>query len=49
MWEMQQIKRRADAVDVDLKSHQLGEMTVLLSSAQGFDEKDAAMFEGRAA
>ena len=45
MWEMQQLGRRAGAVDVDLKSHQPGEMTLLSSSAQGFYEKDAAMFE----
>ncbi len=49
MWEMQHLRRRADAVDADLKSHQPGEMTLLSSSAQGFDEEDAAMFEGRAA
>ena len=48
MWEMQQLGRRAGAVDVDLKSHQPGERTLLSSSAQGIDEKDAAMFEGRA-
>ena len=48
MWEMQQLGRRADVVDVDLKSHQPGERTLLSSSAQGIDEKDAAMFGGRA-
>ena len=47
---MQQLWGRADAVDVDLTSHPPGEMALLLSSsAQGLDERDAAMFEGRAA
>ena len=36
-------------MDVDLKSHQPGERTLLSSSAQGIDENDATMFEGRAA
>ena len=49
MWEMQQLGRRADAVDVDLKSHPPWETTLLSSSVQGLDERDAAMFEGRAA
>ena len=48
MWEMQQLGRRAGAVDFDLKSHQPGERTLFSSSAQGIDEKDAAMFEDRA-
>ena len=46
---MQQLGRRAGAADVDLKSHSPGEMTLLSSSAQGLDERDVAMFEGRAA
>ena len=33
MWEMQQLRGRADAVDVDLKSHRLDEMALLSSSA----------------
>ena len=50
MWEMQQLRGRADAVDVDLlTSHPSWEMTLLSSSVQGLDERDAAMFEGRAA
>ena len=48
MWEMQQLGRRAGALDVDLMSNQPGEMT-FSSSAQGLDERDAAMFEGHAA
>ena len=47
MWEMQQLRGRADAANVDLTSNRPGEMTLLSSSAQGFDERDAAtMFEG---
>ena len=38
MWEMQQLRARAGAVDVDLTSHRPGEMTLLSSSAQGSDE-----------
>ena len=49
MWEMQQLRRRAGATDVDLTSHPPGEMTLLSSFAQGLDERDAVMFEGRAA
>ena len=51
MWEMQQLGRRASAVDVDLKSHRhrLGEMMLLSSFALELDVRDAAMFEGRAA
>ena len=40
---------RAGATDVDLTSNRPGEMALLSSSAQGLDERDAAMFEGRAA
>ena len=49
MWEMQQLGRRADAVDVDLTSHPSWEMALLSSSVQGLDEGEVAMFEGRAA
>ena len=49
MWEMQQLRGRAGAADVDLKSNRPGEMALLSSSAQGLDERDVAMFEGRAA
>ena len=49
MWEMQQLRGRADAVDVDLTSNPSWEMTLLSWSVQGLDERDAAMFEGRAA
>ena len=49
MWEIQQLGRRAGALDVELMSNQPEEMTLLSSSAQGLDERDAAMFEGRAA
>ena len=49
MWEMQQLRRRVDAVDVDLMSHPSWEMTLLSSSVQGLDERDASIFEGRAA
>ena len=37
------------SVDIGLTSHRPGKMTLLSSSAQGFEERDAAMFEGRAA
>ncbi len=40
MWEMQQLGRRAGALDVDLISSRLGEMTLLSSSAQGLDERE---------
>ena len=40
MWEMQQLRGRADAVDVDLISNQPGEVTLLSSSAQGLDERE---------
>ena len=43
MWEMQQLRRRADAVDVDLISNQPEEMTLLSSSAQGLDEKGVVL------
>ena len=36
-------------MDVDLTPHRPGKMTLLSSYAQGLDERDAAMFEGRAA
>ena len=51
MWVMQQLGRRAGALDVDLKSHRhrLGEMMLLSSSALELDVRDAAMFEGRVA
>ena len=49
MWAMQQLRRRAGATDVDLTSNRPREMTLLSSSAQELDERDAAMFEGRAA
>ena len=49
MWEMQQLGRRAGAADVDLTSNPPWELTLLSSSAQGLDEGDATMFEGRAA
>ena len=48
MWEIQQLRRRAGATDVDLTSHRPGEMALLSSSAQELDERDVAMFEGRA-
>ena len=47
MWEMQQLGRRAGALGVDLKSRPPGKMMLLSSSAQGLDERDAAMFKGR--
>ena len=47
--EMQQLGRRAGAADVDLTSHPSGEMTLISPSAQGLDERNVAMFEGRAA
>ena len=37
MWEMQQLRGRAGATDVDLKSNRPGEMALLSSSAQGLD------------
>ena len=57
MLEMQQLRGRADAVDVDLRRHYVatsfwGDYVViwlLSSSVQGLDERDEAMFEGRAA
>ena len=51
MWEMQQLRRRADAVDVDLTSHPpaAGGDDVAIVVCSGLDERDAAMFEGRAA
>ena len=49
MWEMQQLGRRAAATDVDMTSHRPGEMTLISPSAEGLDERDVAMFEGRAA
>ena len=51
MWEMQQLGRRAGALDVELMSNQPEEMTLLSSSAQGLDERKYhwTMFEGRAA
>ena len=45
----QQLGRRAGAVDVDLTSHPPWEVTLLSSSVPGLDERDAGMFEGRAA
>ena len=48
MWEMQQLGRRAGALGVDLTSHRPGEMMLFSSSAQGFDERNATMFKGRA-
>ena len=38
MWEMQQLGRRAGALDVDLMSNQPGEMT-FPSSAQGLNAR----------
>ena len=38
MWEMQQLGRRAGALDVDLMSNQLGEMA-FSSSAQGLNAR----------
>ena len=38
MWEMQQLGRRAGALDVDLMSNQPGEMT-FSSSAQGLNAR----------
>ena len=49
MWVMQQLGRRAGALDVVLMSNQPEEIALLSSSAQGLDEGDATMFEGRAA
>ncbi len=40
MWKMQQLGRRADALDVDLMPNQPGEeKTLLSSSAEGLDER----------
>ena len=39
MWEMQQLRGRAGATDVDLTSNRPGGMTLLSSSAQGLDER----------
>ncbi len=46
---MPQLGGRAGALDVDLASHRPGELALLSSSPQGFDEEDTAMFESRAA
>ena len=46
MLAMPQLERRAGAADVDLTSYPPGESTLLSSSAQGLDERDAEMFEG---
>ena len=52
---MQQLRRRADVVDVDLTSHPSWEVTYVLAivvcSGVGCEglARDAAMFEGRAA
>ena len=50
MWEMQQLGRRASALDIDLMSSQPGKQTnKLLSSLPGVVlEKRWKMFEGRA-
>ncbi len=50
MWEMQQLGRRAGALDIDLMSNQPGKRTNrLLSSLLGVVlEKRRKMFEGRA-
>ena len=50
MWEMQQLGRRASALDIDLMSSQPGKQTnKLLSSLLGVVlEKRWKMFEGRA-
>ena len=48
-WEMQKLRGRVVAVDVDLTSNRPGEIPLLSSSTQGLDERDATMFEGRAA
>ena len=39
MWEMQQLGRRAGALDIGLISNQPGKQTLLSSSAQGLDER----------
>ncbi len=39
MWEMQQLGRRAGALDIDLMSNQPGKQTLLSSSAQELDER----------
>jgi hypothetical protein len=53
MWEVQQLGRRAGALDVDLISNRpeemVSRMVLLSSSAQGLDERDAEIFEDRAA
>ena len=49
MWEMQHLGRRAGATDVNLASHPPGEMALLSSFAQGLDERNVAIIEGRAA
>ena len=46
---MQQLRGRADVEDVDLTSHPSWQITLLSPSVRGLDERDAAMFEGRAA
>ena len=50
MWEMQQLGRRAGALEIDLMSKQPGKQTnKLLSSLLGVGlEKRLKMFEGRA-
>ena len=49
MWEMQQLGRRAGALDVDLMSNQLGEMDgVLVVCSRVECEERWRMFEGRA-
>ena len=48
-WEMPQLGRRAGAADIDPTSHPPGELALLSSSPQGFDEEDTTMFESRAA
>ncbi len=45
---MQQLGRRAGALNVDLISNRPEVMTLLPSSAQRLDERDVAMFESRA-
>ncbi len=45
MWEMQQLGRRAGALDVDLISNRPEEMMLLSSSAQGLDERKDGRFE----
>ena len=43
---MQQLRRRADAVNVDLTSNRPGEMALLSSSAQGVGAKWKALGRG---